>query len=69
MPKGDCSAIRAPSLPCSFALLVPPLCFLLPPRTFLALQLMAAVFAMYRVRIDCACCYLQLAHARAELER
>lgn len=55
--------------PCRFTLLVPPLCFLLPHRLFVALQAMCATGAMFRVRWDCGCCYLQLPHVRAELER
>ena len=52
-----------------FSLLVPPLCFLVPPRLFVALQTACAAIAVFHVRHDCGCCYLQLPHARAELER
>ncbi|PRW45549.1 hypothetical protein C2E21_6053 [Chlorella sorokiniana] len=52
-----------------FTLLVPPLCFLVPPRLFMALQTVCAAGAMVCVRWDCGCCYLQLPHVRRELER
>ena len=63
------NAHKSAPLPCSFTLLVPPLCFLLHPRHFLALQALSTANAMFRVRADCGCCFLQLAHARAEMER